>query len=46
MSRRNGSDQGLARLVLLTLALLLNGPILLHAQTPENLNRPPRVVES
>ncbi len=42
MSRANGSDQGIARLVLLTLALLLNGTILLHAQAPENLNRPPR----
>ena len=40
MSRRNGSEQRIARLVLLTLALLLNGTILLHAQTPENLNAP------
>lgn len=42
MSSRNGSEQGIIRLVLLTLALLLNGTIILHAQTPENLNRPPR----
>ena len=42
MSRRNGSDQVVARLVLLTMALLLNGTILLDAQAPENLNRPPQ----
>ncbi len=42
MSRRKGSDHGITRLVLLTLAFLMNGTALLHAQTPENLNRPPR----
>ena len=41
MSRRNGSDPRLARLVLLTLALLLNATTLLHAQTLEELNSPP-----
>ena len=42
MSRRNGSDPGIARLVLLTLVLLLNGTILVNAQTLEELNSPPQ----